>query len=104
MMTCLNFAQYTTLNLPILRLVTVMAKPRSQQISLSDKSAGSDKPAGSGSLKNKSHLGLDELNALDLLSPPCGNGLALLDKVLATCSINESSPNAHALFVASRIA
>ncbi|MGB2739336.1 MAG: hypothetical protein WBC60_02130, partial [Cognaticolwellia sp.] len=56
-------------------------------------------PAGSGSLKNKSHLGLDELNALDLLSPPCGNGLALLDKVLATCSINESSPNAHALFV-----
>ena len=62
------------------------------------------KPAGSGSLKNKSHLGLNELNALDLLSPPCGNGLALLDKVLATCSINESSPNAHALFVASRIA
>jgi hypothetical protein len=45
---------------------------------------------------------LDELNALDLLSPPCGNGLTLLDKVLATCSINESSSNAHALFVASR--
>ncbi|WP_039989250.1 hypothetical protein, partial [Paraglaciecola arctica] len=60
------------------------------------------KPAGSGSLKNKSHFGLDELNALDLLSPPCGNGLALLDKVLATCSINESSPNVHVLFVASR--
>jgi len=60
------------------------------------------KPAGSGSLKNKSHLDFDELNALDLLSPLCGNGLALLDKVLATCSINESSPNVHALFVASR--
>jgi hypothetical protein len=62
------------------------------------------KSAGSGSLKSKSHLIFDELNALDLRSPPCGNGLALLDKVLATCSINNSSPNAHALFVASRIA
>jgi hypothetical protein len=61
-------------------------------------------PAGSGSLKSRIHVIFEALNALDLLSPPCDNGLALLDKVLATCSINESSPNAHALFVASRIA
>jgi hypothetical protein len=62
------------------------------------------KPAGSGSLKSKIHVIFEALTPLDLLSPPCGNGLALLDKLLTTCSINDSSPNAHALFVASRIA
>jgi hypothetical protein len=45
----------------------------------------------------------DVLNALDLLSPPYRDGLALLDKVLETGKINGSSPSAHALFVASRI-
>jgi hypothetical protein len=38
-----------------------------------------------GSLKNRIHLICDVLNALDLLSPPFGNGLALLDKVLERC-------------------
>jgi hypothetical protein len=68
-----------------------------------------DIPAGSGSLKSRIHVIhvihviFEALNALDLLSPPCGDSLALLDKVLVTCSINDSSPNAHALFVASRM-
>ena len=63
--------------------------------------AGSLIPAGF--VENRNHLIFDVLNALDLLSPPCGDGLALLDKVLETCLINDSSPSAHALFVASRM-
>jgi hypothetical protein len=54
-----------------------------------------DIPAGSGSLKSRIHVIHVIFEAL--------NGLALLDKVLVTCSINDSSPNARALFVASRM-
>ena len=80
-------------------------KYKSSTVATVHKSPCRYEPAGSGSLKiRKSHLIYDALNVLDLLSPPCGDGLALLDKVLETCSINNSSPSAHALFVASRIA
>lgn len=41
----------------------------------------------------------EALNALDLPSPPYGDGLALLDKLLRTYS----SPSAHALFLVTRM-
>ena len=44
-------------------------------------------------MKNRNHLIFNALNAVELL-----------DKVLETCSINDSSPSAHALFVGSRVA
>jgi hypothetical protein len=61
------------------------------------------KTCGVRFVESRSHAIFEALNALDLLSPLYADGLALLDKVLETCSINDSSHNAHSLFVASRM-